>query len=94
MLGRVVAGLDLLQKLERGDPQQGGIVESPERRGRILRARMAADLPESERTPLEILRTDSAAFYALIESRRNRPEEWFVHWADHIDVCAIPVPVR
>lgn len=51
------------------------------------------DDPE-RRTPLEILRTDSAAFLETIAARRNRPEQFFIYRPDHIDVCGVPIPVR
>jgi peptidylprolyl isomerase len=56
--------------------------------------RLEADVPPPERTPLEVLRTDTPTFAALIESRRNRPEEFFKVKAERIEVCNVPVPVR
>jgi len=56
--------------------------------------RVAAEVPAAERTRLEILRTDTPAFQTLIESRRNRREEWFHVPAGHIDVCNVPIPTR
>ena len=50
--------------------------------------------PESERTNLEVLRTDTPLFTRYVESRRNRREEWFITPAGHIDVCNITIPVR
>jgi len=38
---------------------------------------VAADAPESERTRLEVLRTDSPTFHALIDRDEIRREEWF-----------------
>jgi peptidylprolyl isomerase len=60
----------------------------------IKSIRLAADVPESERSNLEVIRTDSATFTALIESRRNRPEDFFKVPAGHIDLCNVPLPVR
>lgn len=93
VFGRVLAGQDLLQKLTRGAPGLG-MIEDPARRGRILGMQVAADVPEDERTALEVMRTDSASFAALIAARRNRPEAFFVHRPDFIDVCGVPIPVR
>ena len=93
IFGRVRHGQELLQRLPRGAAGSGMIAEGDER-GKIVGLRVAADVPEAERTPVEILRTDSASFAALIASRRNRPEEFFVYRPDHIDVCGVPVPVR
>jgi peptidylprolyl isomerase len=56
--------------------------------------RVAADVPASERTPLEVLRTDGDAFRSLIEARRNRREEWFKNAAGKVELCNVPIPVR
>ncbi len=55
---------------------------------------MAADVPAAQQSRLEIIRTDSAAFKALIESRRNRPEDFFQVAAGRIDLCNVPIAVR
>jgi peptidylprolyl isomerase len=60
----------------------------------IKSIRVAADVPQAERSNLEVLRTDSPTFTALIESRRNRPEDFFKVPAGHIDLCNVPIAVR
>jgi peptidylprolyl isomerase len=60
----------------------------------ILSVKVAADLPEAERTPLEVLRTESAVFRAVLDQRRNRRESWFKFNPGHIELCNIPLPVR
>src|ERR1041385_895063 len=60
--------------------------------GRAYRSLQCAD--PNERTNLEVLRTDTATFQELIESRRNRREEWFHLQAGHIDLCNVPIPMR
>jgi peptidylprolyl isomerase len=55
---------------------------------------VAADVPEAERTQLEVLRTDTETFKQLIESRRNRLEEWFHIPAGKIEIGNVPTPVR
>jgi peptidylprolyl isomerase len=93
LLGRVVRGMELLAVLPRGHGDLG--FYQPGERGLPIRSlRLAADLPASERTALEELRTDTPAFAAYVEARRNRHEEWFKVPAGRIDVCNIPVPVR
>ena len=93
LLGRVVRGMELLSVLPRGHGALG-FYEGSDTGMPIRSLRLAADLPESERTALEELRTDTAAFAAYVEARRNRHEEWFKVPAGRIDVCNIPVPVR
>ncbi len=93
LLGRVVQGMELLSALPRGTGQMG-FYEKPQEQVPIRSIRVAADVPESERSALEIMRTDTDTFQRLIESRRNRREAWFQKPAGHIEVCNMPVPVR
>ena len=93
LLGRVVQGMELLSGLPRGSGAMG-FYEKTEQRVPIKSVRVAADVPESERSALEILRTDTATFQELIESRRNRREEWFQTRAGRIEICNVPIPVR
>jgi peptidylprolyl isomerase len=60
----------------------------------IRSARLASELPESARTAIEVLRTDTPLFTRYVEARRNRSEPWFVRPAGHIDVCNLAIPVR
>jgi len=93
LVGRVVEGIELLSALPRGTGPLG-FYEKPEQRLPIRSVRLAADLPEDQRLPLEALRTDTATFQALVESRRNRRDEWYQVPAGRIDLCNIPLPVR
>ena len=71
-VGRVLQGMELLSVMPRGTGPLG-FYESEEERTPIPRVRMAADVPASERVNLQALRTDSATFRAVIESRRGHP---------------------
>ncbi len=93
LLGKVVQGMELLSSLPRGTGALG-FYEKPEQRLRILSFKVASDVPEAQRTPLEELRTDTQTFTDYIEARRNRHEEWFKVPAGHVDVCNVPIPVR
>ena len=92
-VGRVVSGMEWLSVIPRG-PQPMGFYEKPELRTPIQAIRLASDVPEAERTPLQLLRTDSPAFADATEARRNRRDGWYVQPAGHIDVCNVPLPVR
>ena len=95
LVGRVIGGMELLSSLPRGGGALGFYTdEQKARRTHIVSARLAADLPESQRTPIEILRTDTPLFSKYVEARRNRREAWFVRPAGHIDVCNLPLPAR
>lgn len=92
VFGAVREGLPLLQALPRGD-EGPGMISDPKKRAKFT-IRVAADVPEDERSALEVMDTNSRSFKALIEARRNRPEAFFHFRPDHADVCAIRVPVR
>jgi peptidylprolyl isomerase len=93
LLGRVVQGIELLSSLPRGAGPMG-FYEKPEQRVTIKSIKVAADVPEAQRTALEELRTDTQTFTDYIDARRNRHEEWFKVPAGHVDVCNVPIPVR
>jgi peptidylprolyl isomerase len=93
LVGRVLQGIELLSTLPRGSGDMGFYV-APQSPVPILSVRVAADIPVATRTPLEILRTDSAAFHALLDQRRNRREDWFKFNPGRIDLCNVPLPVR
>lgn len=93
LVGRVLLGIDQLSVLPRGHGAMG-FYETKAEHTIIARVRVAADVPEAERVSLQVLRTDTASFDALIESRRNRVEDWFKLQAGHIEVCNVPLPVR
>ncbi len=93
LVGRVVHGIDLFTSLPRGKAAMG-FYDKPELNVLIKSIRLARDIPEGERTNLEVMRTDSSSFLKLIESRRNRPEEWFHHQAGRREICNVPIPVR
>jgi cyclophilin family peptidyl-prolyl cis-trans isomerase len=93
LFGRILKGMELLSSLPRGSGEMGFYVAS-ESPVPITSMRLAADVPAAERTPIEVLRTDSATFRSVLEQRRNRHESWFKFNPGHIDLCNVPLPVR
>ena len=91
--GRVLRGIEHLATLPRGTGALG-FYEKPGQRTPIRAARLASELPEAERSQIEVLRTDTPLFTRYVESRRNRRDEWYVHPAGHIDICNVAIPVR
>jgi peptidylprolyl isomerase len=92
-VGRVVQGMELLSVLPRGTGPLG-FYEKEEQRVPITSITLAADVPEKDRANIEILRTDTPTWTALVESRRNRRDDFYKVPAGHIDVCNVPIPVR
>ena len=93
VFGRVVEGIERLSTLPRGTKAMGFYATAGERVP-IRRVRVAADAPPAERPALQVIRTDTETFTALVESRRNRRDEWFKAPAGHIELCNVPLPVR
>jgi peptidylprolyl isomerase len=93
LVGRVVQGMELLATLPRGSGPLG-FYEKAEQHVPIASVRLAADVPAAERANLEVMRTDTASFRALVETRRNRRDDWYLVPAGHVDVCNVPIVVR
>lgn len=93
VVGRVVKGMELLSVIKRG-PDPMGMYDKPADYTPIKAIRLASDVPEAERTALQLLRTDSKTFAEATEARRNRRDAWYVRPAGHIDLCNVPLPVR
>lgn len=93
LVGRALQGIELLSSLPRGSGDMG-FYSKDEKPVPIVSMRIAADLTPAERTPVEILRTDSATFHRVLDQRRNRREPWFQFNPGHIDLCNVPLPVR
>ncbi|WP_135210018.1 peptidylprolyl isomerase [Vitreimonas flagellata] len=79
IFGRVVWGMDAVMRIAVGNP--------PPNPDRMLAVRIAADVPESERAPIFVLRTDGPQFRDLIEeTRRDRRADF--------SVCDVQIPTR
>ena len=93
LVGRVVQGISLLSTLPRGTGALGFYTQ-PEQRVPITAIRVAADVPAADRSNLEVLRTDTATFRAVVDSLRFRGGDWYKFAAGHVELCNVPVAVR
>lgn len=91
--GRVIEGAERLSALPRGTGPLGFYTKAGERLP-ITAVTLAADLPPVQRPAVEILRTDSPTFAALIDAKRNRRDAFYTRPAGKIDLCSISVPTR
>jgi peptidylprolyl isomerase len=94
--GRVLSGLQYLQKLERGDPEvDSGVIADVSRRDPIIRMRLASDLPASERPVLQVMRTESKSFADAVEARRHPTSPFYFRKPPPVlDICSMPVAVK
>jgi cyclophilin family peptidyl-prolyl cis-trans isomerase len=91
--GRVLEGMPLLSGLPRG-AEPMGFYTKPAQRIAIGSVRLAADIPAKERPAIEVLRTDSPTFAALIDAKRNGRSAFYALPPGKVDLCSIEVPVR
>ena len=93
VVGRVISGMPLLSTMARGAGPMG-FYDKPEQNIPIAAIKLAADVPEGERSKFEVMRTDSATYKAAVEAQRNRGGPWTKVAAGYIDLCNAPIPVR
>jgi len=94
--GRVLSGMQYLQKLERGDPLvDSGVIGDASKRDAIVRMRVAADLPVGERPAFQVMRTESKAFADAVELRRHPTSPFYFRKPPPVlDICGVPVSVQ
>lgn len=93
--GRVLDGMQFLQKLNRGDPKvENGVIQDAAKRDPIVRVQIAADMPKAERPRLQVMDTRSRAFADYKTQRRNPSPEFYKRQAPNLDICAFNAPVQ
>jgi peptidylprolyl isomerase len=93
MVGRVVQGMEIMSAFPRGTGD-AGFYKTPAEYRRYADIKVAADVPANQRTNLEVMRTDSASFETLVNSRRWRKDDFYKQPVGRIGLCNITVPVR
>ncbi len=93
VVGRVLKGMEALSALPRG-PAPMGFYDKPEMQVPLGPVRLLADIPAGERPALEVMRTDTATWKALVEASRNPVNPWFAYQAGHTTICNRSVPTR
>ena len=94
VFGRVLDGSEHLQKLNRVTPYPDDAPQEGGEPGIIRRLVLASDLPEAEQPGLQVFDTGHPLFAELLDSRRNRPEEFWYFRPGYVALCAMPIPVR
>ena len=95
IFGRVVWGMDVVQRIKRGPALENGIIEEDLDRSWIKRMRLAASVEEDERLDVWVADTNSDGFRTSLKDRRNRKHKFFHHKPPKVlDICQVPVPAR
>ena len=94
--GRVLSGMQYLQKLERGDPEvDSGVIGDVSKRDPIVKMQLASDLPAEQRPAFQVLRTESKSFADAVELRRHPTSPFYFRKPPPVlDICGVPVQVR
>ncbi len=96
VFGRVIDGMQYVQKLKRGDRAvESGVIQAPEVGDEILSMTVAADLTEAIRPIYQVQAMPSQAFEDAKTEKRVRDEDFFYRKPPEVlDICGFEVPTR
>ena len=95
VFGRVVWGMDVVQRIKRGPTLKNGIIEEDLKRSWIKRMRLASTLESEDLLDIWVADTNNVGFKKSLQERRNRKQKFFHHKPPKVlDICQVPVPVR
>ena len=95
VFGRVVWGMDVVQRIKRGPTLKNGIIEEDLKRSWIKRMRLASTLESEDQLDIWVADTNNVGFKKSLQERRNRKQKFFHHKPPKVlDICQVPVPVR
>jgi peptidylprolyl isomerase len=93
--GRVLEGMQYVQKLNRGDPKvESGVIQDASKRDAIVRVQMAADMEAGERPWMQVTDTTSKEFEDYKAQRRNPAPDFYKRPAANLDICAFNAQVQ
>ena len=96
VFGRVIDGMQHVQKLKRGIREiESGVIQAPDVGDEILSMTIAADLAEAIRPAYQVQAMPSQAFEDAKTAKRVREEAFFYRKPPEVlDVCGFEVPVQ
>lgn len=91
VFARVIDGMEVVQRINRGPSDADGIISSDTARSRIRSMRLAGDLPEDQQLKALVMDSESEPFKKMLEDRRTRKHRFFHNKPPRVlDVCQIP----
>jgi peptidylprolyl isomerase len=95
VFGRVVWGMDVVQRIKRGPALENGIIEKDLERSWIKNMRLVSLIESDQRMDIYVADSNSDGFKKMLKVRRNRKEKFFHHKPPKVlDICQVPIPAR
>jgi peptidylprolyl isomerase len=91
--GRVLQGMQYLSALPRGTGPMGFYAKASERTP-IISVKLASELPPAQREKIQVLRTSSPTFTAMIDAARHGHNAFYPTPVGKLGICDIHAPVR
>jgi peptidylprolyl isomerase len=95
IFGRVVYGMDVVQRIQRGEAEDNGVILDETASSRIRSMRLGTDIPEDEALRVYVMNTEDRAFEKMLDERRKRKQKFFHQQPPKVlDVCQVPMAGR
>ncbi len=96
VFGRVIDGMQYIQKLRRGDRAiESGVIQAPAQGDEIISMQLASEIDAAKRPSYRVMVTPSAAFEDAKTAKRVRAEAFFYRRPpETLDICGFEVPVE
>jgi len=95
IFGRVIHGMDVVQRIQRGPANENGIIQDETTSSRIRGMKLASEIPKNERLSAFVIDTNSKEFEKTLKNRRNRKQAFFHNKPpEALDICQIPMAGR
>jgi len=92
IFGRVIHGMDIVQKINRGNANKNGMFDNNSQATTIKSISVASDLPKNKQFNIMIERTDTISFKNKLSERRVRSDPFFYEKPPQVlDVCQVPI---
>ena len=95
IFGRVVHGMDAVQKIRRGPVNDNGVIRDDMASSRIRSIRLGSEIEDEKRLSALVMDTNSSGFAELLRDRRKRKQRFFHQQPPQVlDVCQVPMAGR